>query len=723
AQFPVTFITNLARGQIASFSGSWVPSNPCSPSTATLVAQGVDQFTAHPRTVTSSVGTACSEALTPGISVTKFCPAQPVAPGQLLTFSGSVSNTGNVTLINIVVVNNQPAPNTTVFTLASLAPGALASFTGSYVAPANCSVSDTLVASASSRCGVPVTSTVSATCPILTTPQIAVTAVCPATQALPGGSLTYSGTVQNTGNVTLTNVVVLSDRPAANTTVFTVATLAPGALASFTGTSIAPTNTCAVTTAFSGIGRDVCTLNAITNSVLATCSITTAPAIAVTLACPAMPASPGGSITYTGTVRNSGNVTLNNVFVVNNQPGPNTPVIGPVTLAPGTAVNFTTSFTAASDTCSASCTVRATGSDNCTAVVVTNTASTSCTLTTTPGIVLFQSCPVNPPAPGTLLTYSGMVVNSGNVTLTNVVVLNNLSGATPVFTVATLASGATANFTGSYLAPTNCSTTSISTATGQSICGGAVTNTASTTCPILTTPQIVVTAVCPAVPVLPGGALTYGGTVRNTGNITLTNVVVTSDRPAANTTVFTVATLAPGASVNFTGTSTVPTNVCAVTANFSGTGRDICTLNAVTNNVSTTCTVLTAPGIAVTLACPVVSVNPGGLIVYTGTVRNSGNVTLDNVTVVNNQAVPNTVLTVPALTPGASASFTTSFAAPVDACSISSTVTASGSDACTAIVVNNSASATCTLVITPRIAVTQNCPTTAPGLGGVLAYS
>ena len=153
-QFHVTFITNLLRGQIASFSGSWVPLNPCSPSTATFVAQGVDQFTTNPRTVTSSADTTCQNTLTPGIKVTKVCPAQPVAPGQLLTFSGSVSNTGNVTLTNIVVVNNQPAANTPVFTRATLAPGEVVSFTGSYTAPTNCSVTDTLTATAASRCGV-----------------------------------------------------------------------------------------------------------------------------------------------------------------------------------------------------------------------------------------------------------------------------------------------------------------------------------------------------------------------------------------------------------------------------------------------------------------------------------------------------------------------------------------------------------------------------------------
>ncbi|MGD0744991.1 MAG: hypothetical protein ABSA45_07535, partial [Verrucomicrobiota bacterium] len=427
----VLFPTNLALGQIASFSGSWVPLNPCSPSTATLTVLATDQFTSTPRTVTSFTTITCQNTLTPGIKVTKVCPAQPVSPGQLLTFSGSVSNTGNVTLTNIVVVNNQPVANTPVFTTATLAPGGVANFTGSYLAPTNCSVADTLIATATSRCGVAVSNSASANCPILTVPQIAVTAACPTAPVLPGGSLTYSGTVSNAGNITLTNIVVVSDRPASNTLVFTRATLAPGASTNFTSTYIVPTNACSVTTTFSGTGKDICTLNAVTNAVSTTCTVITTPGIAVTLACPVAPATAGGFITYTGFVTNSGNVTLNNVTVIDNQASPSTVFTVP-SLAPHASASFTAGFTAPTDACSVSSTVTATGSDNCTGVMVTNTASATCSLITTPGIAVTQVCPVGPTIPGGLLTYSGTVTNAGNITLTNVVVLNNLSGATPV---------------------------------------------------------------------------------------------------------------------------------------------------------------------------------------------------------------------------------------------------------------------------------------------------
>src|SRR6185436_11647490 len=187
-----------------------------------------------------------------------------------------------------VVVNDQPAPNTPVFTVASLAPGAVANFTGNYLAPTNCSTTDTLTARATSVCGTAVTDTASATCPILTAPLITVTAVCSTNTTTPGGVLSYGGTVSNGGNITLNNVQVVSDHPAPNTVVFTAASLAPGASASFTGSFTAPVNACSVTTTLTASGKDFCTTNTVSNNASITCPVTSSPRIAVTLVCPAV---------------------------------------------------------------------------------------------------------------------------------------------------------------------------------------------------------------------------------------------------------------------------------------------------------------------------------------------------------------------------------------------------------------------------------------------------
>jgi len=726
--FSVTLATNrLARGEVVSFSGSWIPTNSCGPSTATFVAQGRDLLTVAPQTVTSSASTTCQNALTSGIQVTKVCPGTPPRPGQLLTFSGSISNTGNVTLTNIVVVNNQPTNNTPVFTRSTLAPGAVVSFTGSYLAPTNCSVTDTLTATATSRCGVGVSSVASASCPILTTPQIAVTASCPTAPVTPGGLMVHNGTVRNLGDTTLNNVVVVRDFPVPNTAVFTLASLAPGASANFTSTLTVPSNACSVTTTFSGRGTDACAPNTVTNNFAIACQVTTAPAVVVTLTCPTTPTAPGGLITYTGTVRNSGNVSLNNVTVVDSQSVPST-VLTVASLAPGVTTNFSASFTAPVDTCSVSSTVTASGRDNCTGAVVNNSASATCALATTPRIVVTQTCPAGPSGLGGLLTYGGSVSNAGDITLTNVVVTNDRTGTNPVYTVATLAPGAKTNFTGSYTVPLNagCAITSTLTANGRDKCNGTqVSATAAATCPVQGAPNIAVRLSCPAAPTPLGGVLTYSGSVSNSGNITLTNVVVRRDVPAPTTVVFTVASLAPGASASFSGSYTVPSsNACAITTSVNATANDQCAGSGVIATASISCPLVTAPAIRVTQTCPVDPVAPGGLLVYGGSVSNAGNITLTNITVVSSQPVPNTVVfNLASLSPGATAAFSGSFNAPLDACAAGSTLTAAGQSQCNGNLATNSVTTSCPLVTAPQIRVTKACPATPVIEGGLLVFT
>ena len=721
-QFPVAFITNLTVGQTAPFSGSYVPVNPCEPSTARLEARGTDQFTRNPRTVIATASTTCSEVLTAGIKVTKDCPTGTVSPGQPLVYSGTVTNTGNVTLVNVVVSSDQ-APNTTVFTVASLAPGAGASFTGSYLAPTNCSSTSTLTARAASLCGVPVTSSASSTCPILTSPNISITAICPTGSVAPGGTVTYSGTVRNTGDIPLKDVVVLSDRPGANTRIFSVGTLGVGASANFSGSYTVPANACSVTTGLKATGQDICTSAATTATTSITCDVVTNPRITVTLDCPPTPATNGALITYTGTVSNRGDVTLNNVTVVNLQASPSA-VFTVATLAPGASANFTARFVAPANTCSVSSTVTATGNDACSTALVSASASTTCPLITTPRIVITQNCPVNPVSPGSLLTFTGTIRNAGDVTLTNVVVLNDRNGSTPIFTAETLVPGASAAFSGSFTAAADvCTVTSSSTVRATSICGVTVTDSVSSTCPVLTAPSVSITAICPTGTVAPGGIVTYSGTVKNTGDIALNDVIVVSDRPAANTRIFSVGRLAVGASANFSGSYTVPADACSITTGLKVTGQDICTSATTTAATSITCGVVTNPRITVTLECPPTPATNGSLITYTGTVSNRGDITLNNVTVVNLQANPSTVFTVATLAPGASAAFTSRFTTPANACSVSSTVTATGNDACTTALVSASVSATCPLITTPRIVITQNCPVSPVNPGGLLTFT
>jgi uncharacterized repeat protein (TIGR01451 family) len=725
----VLTVPSLASHAFAPFTASfYAPTNACSVSN-TVTATGFDNCTQI--MVTTNASVTCPLNTTPGIKVTKTCSRDLASPGYPLSFSGSVSNTGNITLTNIVVVNNQPSNNTPVFTLPSLAPNAVATFNGSYPAPTNCSVTDTLTARASSVCGFPVTNTDTETCQISTTPQILVTAACPTPPVLPGGLLTYSVTVQNTGSFTLTNVVVFSDRPAPNTTVLTRASLASGVSTNFNVTYTVPTNACSVTTTFSGTGQDLCTLNAVTNTASpTTCTVTTTPGIGVTLPCPVPPAVTGGLITYTGTVTNSGNVILTNVTVVDNQASPSTVLTVP-SLASHASAPFTASFYAPTNACSVNNTVTATGFDNCTQIMVTTNASVTCPLNTTPGIKVTKLCYEQRVAPGQPFYFSGSISNTGNITLTNIVVVNNQPVSnTVVFTLASLAPGAVTNFTASYVAPTNCSVTDTLIATGRSICGMAVSSTNSATCPIFTTPVIVVTTACPTNLVGQGGLFTFSGTVSNAGNITLTNIVVVNNWPFLSNVIFTASSLAPGATTNFTSSYLVPLNCCQAWIWVEATGQG-CDGFTVFDIDSRTCTVFTSPSIVVTKVCDPRRrlLQPGGTLHYSGTVSNAGNITLVNVTVVDNQPANNTPVIWNVdppgpiiLAPGETAGYTGFYTVLPDFCG-GDTVTASGQDACSYALVTTNVTATCPIFTTPRIGVTKRCPDGPTPHGGTLWFT
>ena len=194
-----------------------------------------------------------------------------------------------------------------------------------------------------------------------------------------------------------------------------------------------------------------------------------------------------------------------------------------------------------------------TARDLCDRQTVTDSKTLTCPLSAAGQIDLTVNCPATPAAAGGNVTISGTVRNPGNVTLQSIVVVNNQAPGTPVFNLASLAPGATANFTATV--PTvagACDVSASFTVTSADRCGGqGITDTAAVTCPLVHTPAIVVTHDCPAEPLSLGGSGTIAGTVRNSGNVTLNNVTVVNGA----TTVFGPATLAPGATANFTGTS------------------------------------------------------------------------------------------------------------------------------------------------------------------------
>jgi PKD repeat protein/subtilisin-like proprotein convertase family protein len=97
--------------------------------------------------------------------VTKNCPAYPVPPGGMLSFTGTVTNAGNVILTNVFVLNDHPTTNTIIFGPAILPPGQGAEFAGNYRVSGCGPYSDTLTAFGQTPCGTTVTNFATVTCP------------------------------------------------------------------------------------------------------------------------------------------------------------------------------------------------------------------------------------------------------------------------------------------------------------------------------------------------------------------------------------------------------------------------------------------------------------------------------------------------------------------------------------------------------------------------------
>lgn len=378
------------------------------------------------------------------------------------------------------------------------------------------------------------------------------TKICPPGELHPGDLLVYSGTVSNAGNITLINVSVSNNHSPNDPPLRGPITLAPGEWVDYTGSYIIPENTCGTDTV-TATGLDVCTFMPVVGSVVTTCPvITPPPGISVTKNCPVLPTPKGGLYTFSGTVSNTGLVTLVNVYVVDNQPTNNTPVIGPITLAPGASMDFTGSYIAPRCCCFIIDTLTARGQSRCTAENVSDTATAVCPLLTTPAIALVQACPATPLLMGSVHQFSGYVTNTGDAVLTNVFVFGPGGANAIVLGPIELAPGESESYSGSYTVPFNTCSVDVTTS-GRDACRGAL-FTGVVSCPVATTASIAVSETCPAGPVAAGNPVVFSGWVTNTGNITLIGVQVFSSQTASGTLVLGPISLAPGASAPFTGT-------------------------------------------------------------------------------------------------------------------------------------------------------------------------
>ena len=365
------------------------------------------------------------------------------------------------------------------------------------------------------------------------------------------------------------------------------------------------------------------------------------------------------------------------------------------TLAPGASTTCTATYTTTQadvDRGSVTNTGTATGTPP-TGPAVSHQSTVTVPATTHPAITLKKSANITGfSAVGTPVTYSYLVTNTGNVTLTSVHVTDPMPGLSAITCPATtLAPGASTTCTATYTTTQadldRGSIANTATASGTPPTGPAVTADSSLNIPATRNPSIALAKTAnPTTFSGPGVVITYSYRVTNTGNVTLTSVGVTdpmSGLSAINCNG--VTSLAPGASVTCTATrTTTQDDVDAGSITNTGTAAGTPPTGApITAQSQATVTANVTPAISLVKTASVPSFTATGVtITYSYEVTNTGNVTLSPVDVTD--PLPGlSAVTCPnwSLAPGGSETCTATYAttqADVDRGSVTNTGTAVG---------------------------------------------
>lgn len=410
----------------------------------------------------------------PAIHLVKTVDKDTAKAGDTVNYTFVVTNIGNVDLTSVVLVDDKLNTDWTKV-IGNLAAGASQTFNEAFTIPTDAKGQWVNTANVSGLYGdTPVTASDTAVVTIeeapVFVPAPAITLVKEAnkTLSLPGGVVTYSFVVTNTGNVDLSEVI-LTDNKLGNSWSQNIGTLAKGASQSFTVDFTLPTTTfgdwvneAIVTGSYEGSSysaTDTATVQIVNPSIDVEKTVNQASARA------------GDTVVYTIVVTNTGTVDLTNVTVVD-------PMFGEAwtktleSLAAGQSQTFTTDYVIpAGATGTIENTATATGfypalemevEDSDTATL---TVDTTPVFTPAPSIDLEKSVNQATARVGDTVTYSFVVTNNGNVDLTQVIVTDDKLGANWTKTIGTLAIGATVTFTEAYIVPAGATGNWINTAT------------------------------------------------------------------------------------------------------------------------------------------------------------------------------------------------------------------------------------------------------------------
>ncbi len=654
------------------------------------------------------------------MDVEKSCPVIPngLRVGQQIAYTVTIENTGDTALTGLAVVESRTGTFSPELPT-TLAVGA--TYTGTFTtavtqADANAGkISNTITVNTAQGA----TDTDTANCPFTPVKGIEIEKNCPTIPAgaRVGASISYLVTIENTGDIALTGVVVTDSRAGSFDSAFPT-TLNPGQTASRTFTS-----TITAQDALNGHVNNtasVSTTQGASDSATATCPFNPVESVKITKTCPVIPAGArvGASISYTVTIENTGDVPLTNVSVSDTRTGSFDEAF-PATLARGASVTRTfISTITAQDALNGNVNNTASVTANANGVAVSDQAIATCPFNPVEGIDISKSCPTIPANAriGAAISYIITIENTGDTPVSNIVVTETRTGTLDQAFPTTLNPGqiVSRTFTSAITAldAVNGNVNNTATVTGSAV-SVAVSDEAVATCPFNPVEGVEITKSCPVVPAdaRVGDEISYQITIRNTGDVPLSNVLVTETRAGSLNAAF-PTTLGVNQSETRTFTSTItPDDVTNGNVNNTATVTADALQVPVTDEAVAECPFNPVEGIEITKSCPVIPAGArvGASISYTVTVRNTGDVTLTTVVVTETRTGTLNEPFPTELAAGASATRTfTSTITLADAANGHVNNTASVTASALGVAVNDSAKAYCPFNPVESIEITKS---------------
>lgn len=615
---------NVKNGDriIVSVSTNWVPIVPIVPlspftitstSSRTILAS-VSIFVTSPAQGWQGTGSGVL-TISKAASPTTYSTA-----GQVITYTYTLTNTGTGELLGPFAVNDNKVANVNCSNApSSLAPGASFTCSGSYqITQADLDAGSVTNIATGTAAGAPSVNQATVTITANTNPSLQLTKnPTPSAASTEGATITYTYTLQNTGNVTLTSPYTVSDNRIANVNCSAAASpLAPGASTTCSATYQITSNDInngsvvnqAVATA--RFGSTTVTSNTATATVYTTklvISITPTPASATL---------PNQVITYTYTVWNTTSTTANSLVVTSTR---TSPINCPSNSIPaGGTINCTGTYTVTQADLDAGGVIvnTASATANNGSPISSNTAVNNLPIVQNPAISIL-SLTASPSAPtppntsmteGTVITYTYTLKNTGNVTLTSPFAVSDDKAAITCTDQTNMAPEATRTCTGTYTVTNNdlAAGSIINTGTASAKFGSQTVTSASASATVITFSNARFSLALSADPptiTQSGTVVVFTYTITNTGGKPLTSPFTITSSLLGTFNCAGTSPLNPGASTScqnsYTSSNTITNTITAATAMDGST-----TVNASTPLPSVTVTANICSAGSLTLSPP-----------------------------------------------------------------------------------------------------------------------